>query len=1005
MLPLATVGMYGGDMTVTMAVDPVQRNFFTLKLWGSDDTDSGKGRLLLYVPIAGANYQVGYRHEGDYAPLSVTASKPTLAGRFLYSTTLLPLAMTQGKTTITLKIVSTGELYGLGSGGPPSGNYQFNMDTASRGVYAAYTHTQAMLDVSGETQGTAPVATNAPAESASSILGPNGTITTGLNGWVSGRLSAAITAFTTSDVEMLARAYSVSQLTNAYHSTALVNKVIAVIDGFASDYFTNPTTSVSSSTYGGAGGNEVWGGRFGLLGWAVHLLSADPTLQAGLDTTANYGTAGGNQTRRAAWSSMLVASRDYGRFNRDGKYLTNQSILADLNIYRANRGLLDLGSASAFTETAAQRYLKESAGLLPWLGSDFPGGGSALKSGNSYYMVTPDGLTREYGYAGGYSEMALQIAEMYRMTGNTAFRDQAVKMGEAMANFRRPAIEVSGANNYRSMEREGVIAWRGVREADGYVANDVAYAGPTGFASGMLTAAATGDPTLIGYAKQMLNDNQYLGDLTADTRYYKSLTFDSLNVFDAFDDYNTVVSATDSGARLPMAAGQPNTAFSDEADGVMAIKQGNNLLYIEPYWQAKSGTGVNGIGRFDYTTTTYEQYGDFESGDVQYTSDGAYFVRPNLTDGPYTTQYAPPDAPIQAYAGEKLPIPTPPTDAADDTPFRGKVDFYGFRFGNLLIGMNTTAGGTYTLKTPAGFSSATDIVSGQTKSGTISVGPNSTVALSLASTLDAAPAPSTPLLLTATGTSMQVTLNWSAAGGATGYTVQRSTAGGAYTTIATSVTSTTFNDTAVTRGTSYAYTVTATNSNGESDASSVATTSAGLPVGWTNVDVGTVALAGSSALNNGTFTLRGSGGDVGSTADSFQFAYATLSGNGSIVARVANTMYTNGADKVGVMFRESTATGSKNVSMSLTNATHNINLNSRSSTNGGTTSAGSISSVSGPYWMRLTRSGNVFTAATSPDGTTWTTMATSTVSMNASLQAGLFVCSRYSQQLNATTFD
>ena len=34
-----------------------------------------------------------------------------------------------------------------------------NMDTPSRGIYAAYTHTQPMLDVSGEAQGIAPTAT------------------------------------------------------------------------------------------------------------------------------------------------------------------------------------------------------------------------------------------------------------------------------------------------------------------------------------------------------------------------------------------------------------------------------------------------------------------------------------------------------------------------------------------------------------------------------------------------------------------------------------------------------------------------------------------------------------------------------------------------------------------------------------------------------------------------------------------------------------------------------
>lgn len=1005
LLPLSTVGVNGGDLTFTMNVDPVKRNYFTVKLYGSDDTDSGKGRLYLYSVVNGVNYQVGYRHEGDYAPLSVTAGKPTLPGRFMYSTTLLPLSMTQGKTSVTLKIVSTGELYGLGSGGPPTGNYQMNMDTASRGVYAAYTHTQAMLDVSGESQGTAPTTTTAPSVSAASILGPSGTFTTGLKNWVTGRLNALVTAFTTSDVQMLATAYTVPQLTNAYQSVTVVNKIISVIDGFATDYFTNPTTSVTgSSGYGNAGGNEVWGGRFGPLGWAIHLLASNPTFQSSLDTVVNFGATGGNQTRRAAWSSMLAASRDSGRFSRDNRYLTNQSILADLNIYRANSGLLDLGSSLAMTETAAQRYLKESAGLLPWLGSDLAAGGSSLKYGDNYYQVTPDGLTREWGYAGGYSEMATHIAEMYRMTGNADFRNQATKMGKAIAYFRRPAIEVSGTNYYRAMWREGVLAWRGVREADGYVANDVAYAGPAGFAAGLTTAAATGDPTLIGYAKQMLADNQYLSALTADSRYYSSLTFDSMNVFDAFDDYTTITNAADSGARLPMTAGQPDTTFADETDGIVAIKRGNDLLYVEPFWQAKTGTGTNGLSRFDFITPTYEQYGTLETTNVQYTSDGAYFVRPNLVDTTSSVLYAPPDNPTQAYAGESLPIAVGPDDAGDDTPFRGHADFYALRFGNYLIGLNTTDDKGYILSTPNGFTSAVDLISGATMVNTVTVPAQKTVALYLPSNLDATPLPSTPLLLTARGTPTAITLNWSAAGGATGYTVKRSTAGGAFVTLATNVTATTYTDSAVTRGTAYAYVISATNANGAGDNSSVARSSAGLPVGWSNADIGTVALAGSSSLVDGVFTVRGSGGDVGSTADSFQFAYSSLTGNGSVVARVDSTLFTNGADKIGLMLRDSTATGSRHVSVSLTDATNTVSLISRSSANGSTSSSGTASPIDAPIWLKLTRSSNTFTAATSADGVNWATFATANVTLNSSVLAGLFVCSRYSQQINATRF-
>ncbi|MFT3788658.1 MAG: hypothetical protein QM770_21215 [Tepidisphaeraceae bacterium] len=1004
LLPFATPEVNGGTLTFTLAVDPVQRNYFTVKLWGSDDTDMGKGRLYLYVPIGGVNYQVGYRHEGDYAPLSVTASKPPLPGRFFYSTTLLPLSITQGKTLLTLKIQSAGELYGLGSGGPPSGNYQMVMDTPSRGVYRAYTHTQALLDVSGETQGTAPTTTTRPAVSEASVIGPTGTFTTGLKNWVTGKLSAAITAFTATDVSMLARSYSVSQITTGYQVAAVVTKVIDVLDGFATDYYTNPSTSLSTSNYGAAGGNEVWGGRFGELGWAISLLAGVSSFQSALDVAVGYGAAGGSKTRRQAWGDMLAASRDYGRFNRDSRYLTNQSLIADEHIYKANRGLLALSDSRAFTEANAQRYLKESIGLLPWLGSDLPAGGSTLKYGSNYYQVTPDGLTREWGYAGAYSEMHNYAAHFYKWTGNTAFRDQAVKIAKALAYMRRPAIETSGTSSYRSSERVGLLAWRGVREADGYFTNDIDYAGGIGFAEGMAVAGETLDPTLIGYAKQMLADNQYLAHLTDDSRYYSSLTFDSRFVMEAFDDYNAVKNAADSGARLPMTSGQPDFAWADETDGIVVIKRGADRLWAEPFWQAKAGTGINGIGRFYYSTGSYEQYGVMETTPT-YTSIGSYFIRPNNVDMPEQTLFAPPDAPTQAYANEQLPIAAAPGDADDDTPFRGRADFYAFRLGNYLIGLNNTAASSYTLKTPSDFTSATDLMSGAAKSGTVTVSPFSTVALYLTSGVDASPVPNAPLFVKAVGSPTQVQLNWSASSGASTYTVKRAAGSGVFVTIASGLTSTAYTDSTVTRGVAYRYVVSASNANGESYDSSIVSTSAGLPAAWNSIDFGTPTPAGSASLSNGTWTVLGGSGDLGGTSDTAHFAYVSLNGDGAIVARVVNATYTNGADKVGVMIRETLAANAKNASLQLRDDADTVNFNYRATAGASTTGGASITPVGAPYWLRLTRSGSTFTADVSPDGMTWTNVGSTNLVMTSSVYAGLFVTSRYAQQLNATQFD
>ena len=76
--------------------------------------------------------------------------------------------------------------------------------------------------------------------------------------------------------------------------------------------------------------------------------------------------------------------------------------------------------------------------------------------------------------------------------------------------------------------------------------------------------------------------------------------------------------------------------------------------------------------------------------------------------------------------------------------------------------------------------------------------------------------PAAPTNLAATAGNGQVTLTWTAAGGATNYNLYRGTSGGGETLLQSGLTGTSFTNTGLSNGTTYYYQVTAVNSSGES---------------------------------------------------------------------------------------------------------------------------------------------------------------------------------------------
>jgi len=206
----------------------------------------------------------------------------------------------------------------------------------------------------------------------------------------------------------------------------------------------------------------------------------------------------------------------------------------------------------------------------------------------------------------------------------------------------------------------------------------------------------------------------------------------------------------------------------------------------------------------------------------------------------------------------------------------------------------------------------------------------------------------------------------------------------------------------------YPLTVTGTGgglTNSATGSVTVTAPSGGLPAGWNDVDIGAVGLAGSASFSSGTFTVSGSGSDIWTAADQFNYAYQSVSGNQTVIARVVTEQLTASFAKAGVMIRESLATNSVEASVLLT-PTNGVALQIRPTTGAASINvSGWVKGPQPPYWVKLVRSGSTFTGYSSADGVTWTQVATTNVTMATSATAGLAVTSHDNTKLNTATFD
>ncbi len=678
LLAPATTNWHGGAVSFTLAVNPHEQNYFTVKLWGGEATHD---RLILYCN----NQQVGYMHLGDIDILDANTlnMQPPCPGRFYYETTPLPFALTHNQRSVRLQIRATGEVWDYGT---YFAQFQKPMRVASRAIYAAYTGTNGYFAPMHP-----PVATLPPREDVVQqpfVPAVLKRVEDRVNQEVTNELKQ-VHPLNQMQMEFLARAYHVPY-TGAYHNPAVIAAVVRGIDKLYEDWLVSPALLQSDPstpnpgwfTFGPAG-NAVW--------------QVYPQIRNAL---ANLipGPNGRLIRRRDAWAAIFKASVDWSREHR--RQYTNQSMIVDLNTALANRALQVLMPTMALPRKQILGYVYQSLGIIPWLGSDTPTGPSA-PLGRHYFELTRQHLTKELGYVGYYGEVldwATQLLNATRSSlhgpGDSKVLKAVVQIAHARAIFRYPDRFTA----HRSVMRlEGVIGWRD----EDHFPGDITYAERvTWDGSALFTAAATLDTRLVGYVQQMFEDHEFVPAVLTQMRQNNSLRV-TAGLLDLPLQYNTISKQPSSSFRLPMSSTIHNLVWADPQDGVVAVKYNNTILYASLYWRARNA--VNFLARVHEITPTCDRIAVVHE-DESFTPSGMTFTRPDNIIGVASSGVRYPGKTHLAEAGNVLPIARIPAGEifhpGEESPYAGRALLYVLHYGPFVIAMNAAQKQTFSVSLP-----------------------------------------------------------------------------------------------------------------------------------------------------------------------------------------------------------------------------------------------------------------------------------------------------------------
>lgn len=208
-------------------------------------------------------------------------------------------------------------------------------------------------------------------------------------------------------------------------------------------------------------------------------------------------------------------------------------------------------------------------------------------------------------------------------------------------------------------------------------------------------------------------------------------------------------------------------------------------------------------------------------------------------------------------------------------------------------------------------------------------------------------------------------------------------------------------------GTSYTVTVSNVRDRAQSPNTILAnSTISFIATEYAPVEIG-AAFNGSTATVAGGFDLTSRSGELGGTTDEFHFGYQQLTGDFDFRVRLARAEITDAFMQAGLMARASLTGNSPFAGVFSSSPQLGCFFESRASAG----AAASVAAPTGGYpvnypqmWLRLRRSGNAFTGYASFDGSNWTQLGTSTITLPTTVYFGMALSSSNPSRSSSVQF-